>query len=384
MSIQTKQTMKALFLLFHGFEEFNGISKKIRYQVKALQDCGIDVRTCYLTDDDNHKRRMIDHTVLRDYGSGIQGKIWKRIEFNSIVQYVRQEHIDFIYVRYVHNASPFTIRLMQQLKKTGARIVMEIPTYPYDQEYRGLSFAYQRILFFDRCFRQWLARYVDRIVTFSDYDRIWNRPTIRISNGIDFDRIPLKAQVNDTRRTLNLIAVATMHPWHGFDRAIAGMARYYRQQHDLEVHLHIVGYGVPELVDSYRKAVADNRLEAHVQFHDALYGEALDELFEKSDFGIGSLARHRSGIDKIKTLKNREYAARGIPFVYSETDDDFEQQPYVLKVPPDDTPLDIQQVIDFYRQQPLTPAAIRATIEPTLSWQQQMKRVIDVATESTY
>ena len=55
--------------------------------------------------------------------------------------------------------------------------------------------------------------------------------------------------------------------------------------------------------------------------------------------GIGSLARHRSGIDKIKTLKNREYAARGIPFVYSETDDDFEHQPYILKAAPDDSPL---------------------------------------------
>lgn len=27
--------MKALFLIFHGFNEANGISKKIRYQVKA-------------------------------------------------------------------------------------------------------------------------------------------------------------------------------------------------------------------------------------------------------------------------------------------------------------------------------------------------------------
>lgn len=31
--------MKGLFLIFHGFEAFNGISKKIRYQVKALKEC---------------------------------------------------------------------------------------------------------------------------------------------------------------------------------------------------------------------------------------------------------------------------------------------------------------------------------------------------------
>ena len=98
---------------------------------------------------------------------------------------------------------------------------MEIPTYPYDQEYKGLPFVYQRILFIDKCFRQHLARYVDKIVTFSDYDIIWNRPTIRISNGIDFSEIPLRGPKNDTAHSLQLIAVATMHPWHGFDRVIA-------------------------------------------------------------------------------------------------------------------------------------------------------------------
>ena len=146
--------MKGLFLIFHGFEAFNGISKKIRYQVKALKECGLEMHTCWLDDTDNHKRRMVDESIIADYGFGIKGKILKRIEFDSIVHYVQKENIDFIYVRYVHNASPFSIRLMKLLKKTGARIVMEIPTYPYDQEYKGLPFVYQRILFIDKCFRQ--------------------------------------------------------------------------------------------------------------------------------------------------------------------------------------------------------------------------------------
>lgn len=49
--------------------------------------------------------------------------------------------------------------------------------------------------------------------------------------------------------------------------------------------------------------------------------------------GIASLGRHRNGITRIKTLKNREYAARGIPFVYSENDSDFDGMPYVMKAP---------------------------------------------------
>lgn len=372
--------MKALFLIFHGFEAFNGISKKIHYQVKAFRECGLDVRTCWLDDTDNHKRRMIDDRAIADYGSGIKGKILKRTEFDSIVRYVEKEQIEFIYVRYVHNASPFTIRLMRRLKKTGARIVMEIPTYPYDQEYKGLPMGYQRILLMDKCFRQRLARYVDKIVTFSDYDTIWQRPTIRISNGIDFDAIPLKGKKNDTSHSMQLIAVATMHPWHGFDRAIAGMAEYYRKhtdENDYKVYLDIVGFGVPELVDSYKAEVARHQLESYVIFHSALYGKELDEVFERADMGIGSLARHRSGIDKIKTLKNREYAARGIPFVYSETDDDFEHQPYILKAAPNDEPIDIEEIVRFYRSLHVEPLRIRQSIEQTLSWKSQMQIVVD-------
>lgn len=369
--------MKILFLIFHGFEEFNGISKKIRYQIKALKECGYDVKTCFLDDKDNHKRRMIDDKILKDYGKGIKGKILKRIEFSSIVDYAIQNNIHFIYMRYDHNANPFTIHLLNQLKRNNIKVVMEIPTYPYDSEYKGLPIAYQRILLIDKCFRNILAKKIYKIVTFSDYEIIWGRPTIKISNGIDFNHIKLKSQINDTNKEFHMIGVATIHPWHGFDRAINGLIDYYKTTHNIDVYFHIVGYGVPEVVNEYKRIVNENNLEKYVIFHSAVFGEALDNLFENSDFGIGSLARHRSNIIKIKTLKNIEYAARGIPFVYSEIDDDFENMPYILKALPDESPLDINRLITFYHSREFIPAEIRATIEKDLSWKQQMQKVIN-------
>ena len=96
----------------------------------------------------------------------------------------------------------------------------------------------------------------------------------------------------------------------------------------------------------------------------------------EADFAIGSLARHRSGIDKIKTLKNREYAARGIPFAYSETDEDFDKMPYILKVPADESPIDIHRLIRFYMELDLSPRKIRDSIK-NLSWKEQMMKVIN-------
>ena len=99
-------------------------------------------------------------------------------------------------------------------------------------------------------------------------------------------------------------------------------------------------------------------------------------LFNKCDCGIGSLGRHRVGIDKIKTLKNREYAARGIPFIYSETDSDFDTKPYVLKAPADETAIDIDSIVSFYKRLSMSPEEIRNSIS-SLSWENQMNNVLN-------
>ena len=122
--------------------------------------------------------------------------------------------------------------------------------------------------------------------------------------------------------------------------------------------------------------IKTNHLEEFIILYGKKHGEELDEIFDKCDFGIGSLGRHRVGIDDIKTLKNREYAARGIPFIYSETDTDFDKQPYVLKMPADESAINIERIICFYQKLVITPQQIRGSIEH-LSWTNQMKRVID-------
>ena len=219
--------MKALFLIFHGFNEANGISKKIRYQVKALKDCGVDVRLCHYDVTSYGERRwMVDDEVIADFGTGFAAKIWKRVYYSPILDYARHEGIDFVYMRSFHNASPFTLRLVKSLKRTGAKVVMEIPTYPYDQEYVTRSMKFH--LAIDRCFRHKLAKALDGIVTFSNAEEIFGGNTIRISNGIDFEAIPMKQQQNDTSKELHLIGVAEVHYWHGFDRLVRGLADYYR------------------------------------------------------------------------------------------------------------------------------------------------------------
>lgn len=378
--------MKILFLVYHGFSEVSGISKKIHYQVKGLRQNGHEVHLCYYDFDQNgHRCRFVDDQVIKDYGTSAIAGIRQRMSYGCIYDYCKKNGIQFVYARCFQNANPWLIHLFKKLKKLGVKSVTEIPTYPYDQEFVGFPYFSGRFwLKFDKLFRNALYRQMDAMVTFSDAEQIFGQRTIRISNGVDFDSIPLH-QYHPIDESMHLVGVAEVHYWHGFDRVIAGLGEYYRHtKTPRQVYFHIVGGVAPNEMEGSMHAPGFSELidrygiRDRVIFHGQLFGSELDTVFNQSCFAIGSLARHRSGITVIKTLKNREYATRGIPFIYSEQDSDFDHQPYVLKAQPNETPVDIQEIIDFADSHQFTPQTIRSTVEH-LTWKIQMRKVIDEA-----
>lgn len=378
--------MKILFLVYHGFSEVSGISKKIHYQVKGLRENGYEVHLCYYDFDANgHRCRYVDDKVIKDYGTGTLAGLRQRIDFDCIYDYCKDNGIQFVYARCFQNASPFLIRFFKKLKKIGIKAVTEIPTYPYDQEFVGFPFMTRMNLKIDQLFRRSLYRQMNAVVTFSDATKIFGQRTIRISNGVDMDSIPLHNFQPSEDGSMHFIGVAEVHYWHGFDRMIAGLGEYYKNTpNSRNIYFHIVG-GVwkSEMYDSIHAPGFSELMEKYgirdrVIFHDQLFGEELNKVFNLCCFAIGSLARHRSGITYIKTLKNREYATRGIPFIYSEIDSDFEDKPYIVKAIPDESPIDIQEILDFLENHHFEPSEIRKTVE-NLSWKIQMKRVVDEA-----
>lgn len=366
--------MKILFLIFHGFDPNNGISKKISYQIKAFRECGHECHICHM-EENKEKYRVVDDLIISNYGSGFLSKIRKRTEFTSIVNYAINKNVDFVYIRSNHNANLFTINMVNKFKKAGMKVVMEIPTYPYDHEYIYKTMRGQ--LFQDKFFRKTMAKHLDAIVTFSEDDYIFGQQTIKISNGIDFDNVKIKNKKRENKNEIHLIGVAEIHRWHGFDRLIKGLYEYYSHAQERDVYFHIVGYFFsPIEKEEITDLIRNYHLEQHVILHGKMHGKDLDKMFDLCDFGIGSLGRHRVNVKEIKTLKNREYAARGIPFIYSETDRDFECMPYILKAPADESPIDINRILSFYDNLSITPELIRSSIYH-LSWKNQMSKVLE-------
>ncbi len=376
--------MKILFLVYHGFADYSGITKKIHYQVKGLRENGHDVRLCYYDfSPDGHRCRYVDGQVIKDYGTGKWAAIRQRMDYDGVYDYCVREGIQFIYARCFMNANPFLVRFFKKIRKAGIHAVTEIPTYPYDQELRTFYWVQRMELKVDQLFRNGLYKYMDAMVTFSDAKEIFGQRTINISNGVDFDSIPLhNSQLSALNSQLHMIGVAEFHPWHAFDRVVAGIGEYYRRcksecMECRDVYFHIVGGVHPHHMKQYFNPLIEKyHLQDKIIFHGTLFGKELDEVFNQCQFAIGSLGRHRSGITVIKTLKNREYATRGIPFIYSEQDSDFDQQPYIIKAPADESPIDIQRIIDFMADFNMKPEDIRKTVEP-LQWKYQMKKVVD-------
>ena len=375
--------MKILFLVYHGFSEVSGISKKIHYQVKGLRENGHEVHLCYYDfSEDGSRCRFVDGALLYNYGKGRLAALRQRMDYSAVYRYCQDHDIEFVYARCFQNASPSLVRFFRRLRRHGIRAVTEIPTYPYDNEFgRHNDWDMQIGLWLDKLYRRRLYREMKAVVTFSDAEEIFGQRTIRISNGVDFDSTPLH-QPSATFEPLHLIGVAEVHFWHGFDRLVAGIGEYYKHGGRREVYFHIVGGVHPAYMQDQSRASGFQTLidkygiGDHIVFHGQLFGDELDRVFNQCQFAIGSLGRHRSGITVIKTLKNREYATRGIPFVYSEQDSDFDHQPYVLKVPADETPIDVQAIIDFVDSHHFSPSEIRQTVTH-LTWKIQMQRVID-------
>jgi len=372
--------MNTLFLVNEPLTEFGGISKKILAQVNALKRLGLQVALSYLETNGNDelKGRYVNEEMIDKYSEiPFISKLQFRCNYKNLYRYVKEKGIQLVYMRYTHFANPFFISFLKKLKKSGVIVLLEIPTYPYDQEYRDLKTSSKIVLLIERFSRRWFKDLVTRIITLSHDSSIFGIPAISISNGID----PTSINVVNKRKTdneIHLIAVASMGYWHGYDRLIEGLHNYYinGESGKKKIFLHLVGYSYRNESLRYRKLVTEYNLKNYVKFYEKIYGEELDDLFNRADVAVGCLGCHRKAMEYSKSLKNREYCARGIPFFYAETDEDFEGKDFIYKVPPNDDPIDIEEIINFVEDNEFDPIKIRRYAIENLTWDKQYEKVL--------
>ncbi len=326
---------KLLYVTFVDFSDsrFGGVIKKINSQVKTFEAAGYPV------------------TLVSRFGSGVSvsrgdersviesdiGVFSRRVLTTAAFAEATKGGYGFCYMRsqfFCGNVK----RMLTRLKNLGLKNVVEIPTYPYDKELRMQGLKGYPKLFCDRFYRTRCRNLIDRITTFNKYDEIFGVPAIILTNGVRVDDLPISRSEYSSDR-LDVLSMSSMLPWHGLDRAIAGLGQYYEQGGRRDIHLHICGKGT-ELA-SYEALVRKLGLETRVTFYGPTYGEELDKVFDKCSVGLCALGVHRRGELYGSPLKTVEYLARGIT-VISEMILDFLPQGhrFLFTVPADESPLD--------------------------------------------
>ncbi len=286
---------------------------------------------------------------------------------------------DLLYVRF-QMGIPYLYESLLRFKQRNPslRIILETPTFPYHGEVRTLR---DQLLYrWDARTRNRLHRVCDRVVTYCGQHEVMGIPAVPLSNGFDPDQVPFcpKPYVDPT--SLLFVGVSSLADWHGYDRVVRGLERYYAQG-DPQTRVFFQMVGVGRATEEMARLVGRSPAAPHIGLSPNLGGEALDALFLRMDLGISGLGLHRKGLETASDLKSREYCARGKPFVQSFRDEAFppEHFPYVLRVPADDTPLDISELVAFtlglYQADPHFPTRIRTYAEENLTWKQQLSKV---------
>lgn len=251
-----------------------------------------------------------------------------------------------VYIRYIRIDWPF-ICFLKYIKQINSniKILIEFPTYPY----KNLINAHKSEYIKDIIFNKFLKDYVDNVILVTnDYSQIFGIKVKSLANGVDYSDISVKSVVS-CDNSINLIAVATMKPWHGYDRLIEGLNIYYRTKNKRKIYLHLVGKGSE--IPYYKKLVEQYDLKDVVRFHGNMYGKKLNALYDECDIGIGALAMHHISPTLISgSLKIKEYAAKGLPFVISgacDMENEFTKS-YILHVSQNDKPVKIDEIANFY------------------------------------
>jgi len=200
------------------------------------------------------------------------------------------------------------------------------------------------------------------------------QPSLVLPNGISLEGIPLKPPSVFNGKSLQLaFASSQFSPWQGLDRLLEGLRFWHGRSPRLTLHL------IGRLTPAQEATIRRMGLAEMVRIHGVLYGNDLDKVLADCHLAIGSLALHRKVLKEACALKVREYIARGLPFVVSHDDPDLPAGlPWVLKIPADESPVEIDALVNFAEdvsQLPSLAKEMRDYAEKKLSWDVKMKRL---------
>lgn len=292
--------------------------------------------------------------------------------FQYYRNWIKKYHCRWVYMRCLIPATYDYLLFLRGMKKTGVSIVLEYPTYPYDNEVKN-----EDILREDREYRGEIRNFVSMATTYAKGETVYGIRTIPLQNGVDLQENPVH-MMRKKGTNIRMLAVAGFALYHGFERALEGLHKYYQNPGIYDFYFYMVGEGAEKR--NYIRLVKEYGLEQYVEFCGFKTGTELDWYYDNADIGIAPLGMYKSGIVSATPIKTREYCSRGLPFVYGYEDDGFTgREPYVRKVSNSPEPLDMNEIIELYEATAENKSILdtmRSYTERNFTWDILLKDVV--------
>jgi glycosyltransferase involved in cell wall biosynthesis len=372
--------MKIAYITTENLKHDMGVHKKINGQVQVMRKSEIDTVLIGTSDGEIVLKEKDNLQKLGTYNDKSPFRFFNltRSLYKRAYQYIKDSNIDAVYIRYSFS-EPSLIKFLRNLKEISVKIFIEIPSFPYDSEYDNKKMYKKLGLCIDKWYRRKLHKYVDIIYTPSPgQENIYNIETVYFNNAINVSSIRRRKYDSPKENKLRLIGVANLNAWHGYDRVIKGIHKYYEESSgEIEFVFNVVGDGVE--LNNLKELTKELELEDRVIFHGRKYGKDLDELYDNSDVAVSSLGLFRVHSEPRTTLKAREACAQGIPFIAVKGDPVFDDNfDYVCFVEDKEVPLDVLAVYEWFQglnQEQYLDDMYKFSIK-NLGWEENFRPVI--------
>ena len=359
-----------------GHNQNAGYLNKVRSQSQALREHGWEVDLIYIFNNEVRIENP-EGTSSKAFSSRLKLLYYLFIGFP---REIKKGKYYGVYIRHFLT-TPLFLRFLQVIKPKVTKLVMEVPTFPYSFEYKAWN--KNKLLFLlDQLCSGSFKKYIDRIVSFSFDKKIFGIPTISTDNGVDVKTIPYNPIPPEFDRQLNILGLGNPRIWHGYERILYGLEKYYSDIHINDIYFHIVGSGGE--IDKYKDLCVELKLEDKVIFHGYQTGESLNKICGESHIAVASMGMHRINVanGEASPLKAREFAARGLPFITGYKDKGFPKVwPFIFNCSSNESPVNLNLVLDWYLdlidKYPQFPEVIRKYAEENLDWAAKMKPVSD-------
>lgn len=358
------------------YDQASGITKKVASQIETFRKFNYNVYYCGYTEDgvaiyDNNDK--VIKKLEYDTNKKINRYLRRWFLIKLVTEFIDESSINFNvgYIRFHFFDKAFN-KMMRTFKQNNAKVVLEAHSYPI-RERRLSKYSLTHIV--DYFYESEGIEHIDLVAALTKEDEIWSTKTVQIDNAINLDKIPMQKKKPGDDNTVRLISVCNEAHYHGFNKVIKGVRKYY----DLGGVINIQIYFVGRYMNKTKKLVETLNLSDHVHFLGKKYGKDLYDIYNKSDLGIGALG-NRAGAEYGSTIKTKEYFAIGIPFINGWKEFSFDDSyPYVYRIDIEDE-IDFFEILKFYnkiKKDKNISHKMRAYAKENFSWDKQIRKVIE-------